>query len=226
MHDFFLRDLILFCLKPALKFVGKIHWPIVDRNRLLTLVDRLTIEYNFKPGDILLSRARGHATNLLIPTGGKFWTHVAMISTDGFVIEAVDPAVRIVPLKFWLKDKDFVSLQRCKEATEMEAKQAALLFKNFAGIGYDYYFEPTVHAMYCAEGIVQSYKKIIPEIICDPSRILGVETFLPSSFWRSSRWSEIYTSQSFTKKLRAKTDRASSVFVDHSTTPTPAPETI
>lgn len=185
-----LRKLLLESLIPLSTVIGKIKIPHHHRTNDITVQQ---VSFIAQHGDVLLSRNQYELTNLFIE---GFYKHAAISITIGgikFVLEAVAPLVRIVPLDWWVLHHDFV---RVLDPTFLTPDQKlAYPFHALRLIGrpYDYCFEPGIKALYCAEAVTwainEEYKGDSP---WKHREYLGVDTTLPQDFSDSSKFRCVY----------------------------------
>lgn len=188
-----LRSKFLDIIQPFLEFFGKIHSPFSKKKiKQRHAEDIIGI---CEPGDIVLSRTRGEFSNILIP---GFFKHAGIVyKTENdcvYIIESVNPKVRMVGIYDFCMTKDYICLLRPK-LSEVDRLLAANISLSFIGRDYDYRLSiPHVskknHSFYCAELPYWAYKKIIPRWGPSLKKILGEDTISPQDY---VRYSEYYT---------------------------------
>lgn len=185
-----LRKTVLTCLYPATIFLGYLKVPFLKRR--ITDEDANMALGLARHGDIVVSRTRGELSNLLI---SGFWKHAGLVIELGgrkFVIEAVNPLVRMVPLDWWMLHHDYAQILRPCFLTPQQTEAWPMLTIPLIGRKYDYMFEPGNKAYYCAEIITWAIMKVYGENCPWTHReTLGVDTTLPQDFANSSKFEVI-----------------------------------
>lgn len=182
-----LRKVILSILYPLTILLGYMKVPFLKRRT--TEADASTVLRIARHGDIVLSHNRGELSNLLIL---DFWKHVAVVIELGgvkFVIEAINPLVRVVPLDWWVLHHDYVQILHPNFLTPQQTEAWPLLTLPLIGREYDYMFEPGNKAFYCAEIITWAIMKVYgDDCPWTHRKTLGVDTTLPQDFANSSKF--------------------------------------
>ena len=166
-------------LTPLSKLTGHIYLAPKSRaikaHHIVNAVDVI-----LRPGDVLLTYAKGELTNYFIEGEYK---HVAMYCGDGVIVEAVGTGVRAEAFDEFCSSKDKIAILRasfCSAEVCLKAVESAL---NQIGKSYDYAFEPNEKAFYCAELAAYAYQCATdfksPFVVRE---IMGVETVLPDDF--------------------------------------------
>lgn len=185
-----LRKALLACLYPLTIFLGYMKIPFLKRRT--TEEDASTVLRLARHGDIVLSHNRGELSNLLIV---GFWKHVALIIELGgvkFVIEAVNPLVRMVPLDWWVRHHDYVQILHPNFLNPQQTEAWPCLTLPLIGRKYDYMFEPGNKAFYCAEIITWAIMKVYGDGCPWTHReTLGIDTTLPQDFANSSKFAPV-----------------------------------
>lgn len=176
---------------PTIQFFSRLKVPV---RRLIRDIDCAGFEFLAEPGDILLTRKRLQASNLLIP---GFWTHAALIKNSSTVIEATASGVHETRFRDFLLDKDFVEYLQPLFASPEEKKLAVARASEAIGRAYDWYFETDNKALYCAELIVVAYQSVNPGWQFLSSTIWGEPVYEPSLFEKNSdNWRVVLKSAS------------------------------
>lgn len=187
----FIRRTLLSLLQPFTVAVGRIHLPVKRKTDQFDIKNVLGVAQH---GDIVLSRKRWMASNLLIR--GK-WKHVGVIiELEGklFVIEAVPPLVRLVPLDWWVEQNDYVKVLTPQFLNTDQKVSYPFKALQLIGRGYDYLFETNSKQLYCAELVTWSIQQVFTEECPWKHRvILGVNTTLPQDFANSSKFLSVYS---------------------------------
>jgi hypothetical protein len=140
-------------------------------------------------GQVILSRADGNFTNLLIP---GFWTHVGMVTENNTVIEAVTHGVREVDLYTFFLGKDHVCLLDCNYLTPSEKLTASRWACKQAGKPYDFGMAlGGMASFFCSELVYFAQTFANPNIPFVPRTVLGVETIAPNDFWAASKYYKV-----------------------------------
>jgi hypothetical protein len=175
-------------LFPLIHFVGGLKWP-----RKIRSVNDLHYSKALQaaiPGDLFLSYQAGNASNLFIP---GYFKHVAVYIGGGLVVEAVGTGVEVTTLQAFMTNKDSVAHQRGKFATPEQGKQIAecaldIAKRPLAKRRYDYAFEDSDRAFYCAEIYVYCAKKTVGKSFEFANRMVwGVMTSVPDDFYRAKK---------------------------------------
>lgn len=181
-------------VRPCSKLVGKLpsccHNEISDTDR-----DHLTvvIENQSTPGDFILSHIDNRPTNLFF--GGAPYTHLGVITRNGYVIDMVAKGCRKIHINDWLKGKDRILLLRANtlstEQRDRIVQFAEQCYK--AETPYDFSFEVGVNAIYCTELGYLALRSIDMNIPYLLGLVPTVGGFLQSTTYRAN---------SFVKSLR------------------------
>lgn len=99
-------------------------------------------------GDILLSKSRGHLTNLLIP--GKF-SHAAIVIGKNKIAEMKANDFDVVDFEHFSKHTTRLALLRLRPYEKEYARQMANKAMSFSSARYDRLFSLGVDALYCSE---------------------------------------------------------------------------
>lgn len=185
----YLRSKLLRILKPFSYVSGKISWPFHPK---ITLeIANKIVSYTL-PGDVILLSKRGHLTNLLIP--GKY-NHAAIVSSESFTVDAVDPAVRILFSYELFSQYDHCVVLRPNFLSVNERYRAGGIAIQSVGIPYDFSFEDSSGAFYCSELVTFCLRKAWGRKEPCPWQhrdIFGMITTVPQDFYESSKFSKIY----------------------------------
>lgn len=173
------RRLLIKLLKPISVLVGKIYF--APKKRDIKAKDVSAMLDVLEIGDVLVTFSKGELTNYLIE--GTF-KHVGMYIGDEQVIEAIGKGVTVNSFDDFCSSKDRIAIVRPLFCTADERNKAAAYSMLHIGRPYDYYFEPSEKAFYCAELVYEAYMAATdfksPFI---KREVLGVETILPNDFY-------------------------------------------
>lgn len=186
MNTFFskVRRVVLTICGPMIKVIGLIvvpHKSSLDEEQLLSLMDIV------QPGDVLLSRTKYAASNLIIP---GYWKHAALCIGDK-VIEAVGSGVRRISVRHFAEIRDEIIVLSPKFATPEEGVLATNFAKTLVGQPYDYLVEYDDNrksnlAFYCSEipwwcynQVFLAQGKVSP---FTPRLTLGMQTITPQDY--------------------------------------------
>jgi hypothetical protein len=140
---------------------------------------------------VILTRNKLEMTNLFIP---GFWKHSAIVIVVGgikFVIEAVDPLVRIVPFEIFIKHHDWIAIYRAQFMDVNQRRNSAFKCMRYIMRPYDYCFEPGNKELFCSELITEAINSIMGDQWTQReihSHGITSNTTLPSDFANSSRF--------------------------------------
>lgn len=143
---------------------------------------------DMRPGDIILSRAQGSATNVLIP---GYFKHAALYLGNSQIIEAIDPCVRSISLWYFVADKSEIAVVRPKGDLDYRgALQEALKLE---GVPYDYEFiiKHDNKMMYCGEYCYWPYLVANPDWDFTLRMVWGEPTAVPDDFYRAKKHFEL-----------------------------------
>ena len=198
-----IRQGVLTVCEPLTAMLGHIHLPVVSHH--ITEADGKAILKVIQPGDVVLSRIWGAATNLFIP--GE-WKHAAMFVGPGLVtgtqnlVEAVEPTVHETHFLSWACAHDALLVLRPRFVTEQEAGLAAHAARSLIGCKYDEFFtysikRETNRAFYCSEVIWWAYDfvctsagRVSPFV---PRATMGMDTITPDDFAHGvGKWATVW----------------------------------
>ncbi|MCK4407517.1 MAG: hypothetical protein KAV44_07555 [Bacteroidales bacterium] len=142
-------------LSPFIKIANKINWRFGRhfkcKNHLLYPVGHL-----IGPGMIILSHKKFELTNFFIK---GYWTHVAVIVSSEFVVEATSKGVMKTKFKeFIFTVDDFVILKPLFCDTN-NMKEASKYVQKVIGSPYNFSFRPCEDTFYCSELVYWAYTK-------------------------------------------------------------------
>lgn len=166
----YIRLLILRFLTPVSRFLGEIY--MAPKSRGIGYKEIGKLMSALKEGDVLLTFSKGEFTNWLIPGEYK---HAAIYVGDGIIVEAVGSGVRDVHLEDFCASKDKIMVLRALFSSPLTA---AVRAERLVGRPYDYQFEPSEKAFYCAEIITYAFSSPV----FSNRQVMGVETTLPDDF--------------------------------------------
>lgn len=150
-------------------------------------------------GTILVTKTNGELGNLFIP---DFWSHVAIYTGNGTVIEAVGQGVVETDLIDFMMKKDFIVAVKPKGVTVPEMSEAVKHARTQIGKPYDFSFQTSdIKAFYCSELIQWSYNQVNKFIPFKEREVLGVKTFTPDDIAVSGHFERVWESKSY-KELR------------------------
>jgi uncharacterized protein YycO len=184
-----IRRFILKTLLPITKWIGTVSFPYTRR---IKDVDVIAMEAVLKPGMVLGSYARGHASNLVIPGRLK---HIAIyrgvVGGVHTVIEALGPGVQTSDFVDFAFGKDLIYIFNPLFATPEIMAAAAELAVSLVGDPYDFLVEystdPAVNkAFYCSEIPWWSYDRAMASAGLKspftPRETMGVATITPDDY--------------------------------------------
>lgn len=188
----FARRTLLKAVTPISKFMGESE--IRFSAPLVTARQYYDLERVIFPGCVLITRTKWAPTNLFIP---GFHKHAAMYfgGTDRLVIEAVAPCVRELSLLDFFFHTDFVEVLIPMNVSQRDMQRAAGIFRAMRGVPYDFLFEAGLKAVFCSEGVKESYKQACPNFDMETSRYLGEPMTYPQHFADSAHFRTIWSSQ-------------------------------
>jgi uncharacterized protein YycO len=138
-----------------------------------------------KLGDVLVTYSEGELTNFLIQ--GEF-KHAALFlgTLSGHVVESIGSGVTVTRLDDFVKRKDKIAICRPSFASQEEKIEACNWAENQLGMPYDFKFQASTDAFYCAELITAAYTRALMKSgKTSPFRyrkIMGEYTILPQDF--------------------------------------------
>lgn len=139
-----------------------------------------------QPGDIVFSADRSKLASWLVP--GE-WSHAALYVGDGWIVEAVQPKVKMTHAFDFCHSADVVGVVRY-EWPELER----VLFEAKATVGlpYDAIFEKGKEALYCSE-LVAMFDEMNLMGFNDQDELgLGLEYVSPDDLWNAKNVTRIF----------------------------------
>lgn len=148
-------------------------------------------------GTILVSKTNGELGNLFIP---DFWSHCALYTGAGTVIEAVGHGVIETDLIDFMMKKDFIVALKPKFATVPQMSEAVRVARTQLGKPYDFSFQTSdVKAFYCSELVQWSYNQVNKDIPFKTREVLGVMTVTPDDIVKANHFQIVWESESLRK---------------------------
>jgi uncharacterized protein YycO len=173
-----IRRYLIRALYPISRLIGHVY--MAPKAREIRARDVDAILEIVRKGDVLITYSVGEFTNILIEGEYK---HCAVYIGLGYVVEAVGHGVHKVLFDDFCASKDKIAVCRPLFCGEYEMSLAAEFCSKQIGKPYDYSFEPTEDAFYCAELAAEAYKIATngktPFL---PRKTMGVDTVLPVDF--------------------------------------------
>lgn len=168
---------------PASRIIGKTGAPWATKK--ITAQQYYLLSDALAPGDVLLSHADGHMSNLFIP---GFWKHAAMFVGNRpdcreAVIEATGDGVMAANLVQFAMRKDYIAVYRPRFCGPMQWAAASEIAWAQHGKPYDYKFSTAPDAFYCAELVWYAYNQVCPNLMKFELRErMGSMTVTPQDF--------------------------------------------
>jgi uncharacterized protein YycO len=150
---YIIRKTILHAIAPFAMFANKINWRIGRpyKRRFETLQPHVG---KLAPGMVILSHKDYELTNWFIR---GYWTHVAMIASEGFIIEAVSKGVVKTPMnEFFSSVDDYIILEPvfCCRASMLRAVE---YMEKYIGYPYNFRFLPSDRSFTCIDLVGRAY---------------------------------------------------------------------
>ncbi|MEI6049065.1 MAG: YiiX/YebB-like N1pC/P60 family cysteine hydrolase [Bacteroidota bacterium] len=150
---FIIRKTILHAIAPFARVANKINWRVGRgyKSRFETLQPHIG---KLVPGMIILSHKDYELTNWFI---SGYWTHVAVIASENYVIEAVSKGVIKTRLKeFFSSIDDFIILEPafCGRASMLKAVE---YMEKYMGYPYNFNFLPSDRSFTCIDLVGRAY---------------------------------------------------------------------
>lgn len=191
----FRQDFLRF-VYPAIKVVGKLHWPYTHKQISADTVDEVL--KCLQIGDVLCSTAHGEISNWVISGTHK---HASVYVGNGRVVEAVGVGVREINIYQALMTRDVLTVCRSKEATPVQLGGIPELARGLIGTPYDYdFFVPEPRSkqpnekFYCAEMVWYLHRAVNPETNFILKEVWGIQTVVPDDFTAAKKyWEVIWT---------------------------------
>jgi uncharacterized protein YycO len=175
------------------QWVAGIHMPFSKKR-----IDQDDYEHMLsvlKVGDVISTKTRGELSNVFIP---GFWSHVAIYSGNGRVIEATTQGVVETNLAWFLFSKDYCAASRPNFLNEDQKWLVIDYCKRQIGKPYDYSFHTSdIDKFYCSEIVYHAFKFVLGQSPFKLKVVLGQETVAPSDFYNATKlFSRMYLSKS------------------------------
>lgn len=148
-----LRKAFLYLISPFSMLANKVSWRAGRPYRYAFETIKPHIG-KFQPGMIILSHKEYELTNLFI---SGYWTHVAVVSTNHTVIEAISRGVIRTPAEvFFSSVDDFILLEPvfCQQADRLNAHA---YMEKYIGYPYNFAFMPREDAFTCIDLVCRAY---------------------------------------------------------------------
>lgn len=170
-----IRATLLNLLYPLVRLVGDLN--IGPRYRLVKYIQAYMASRALVDGDVVCTFAKGELTNLFIAGPYKH----SGIYVQGQMLESTREGVHFTSVFDFLMSKDsFVIMRPLFLISVEKLKEAAMKYQ---GVPYDYFFEPGLKALTCAECVGQVLADAAgKEIPFTKRKTLGVLTIHPSDF--------------------------------------------
>jgi hypothetical protein len=203
---YILRKTILHAIAPFAMFANKINWRIGRpyKRRFETLQPHVG---KLAPGMVILSHKDYELTNWFI---SGYWTHVAVIASDDFIIEAVSKGVVKTPMnEFFSSIDDYIILEPafCCRASMLRAVE---YMEKYIGYPYNFRFLPSDRSFTCIDLVGRAYsllgniKKIKESTNQGVINYLTREVILPENILNiENGWEIVYGSDVRKKNLFA-----------------------
>ena len=175
------------------KFSAKIHMPY-SRKKITGKHYYSAIQY-LEPGIVMATRTDGELSNLGIP---GFWSHIAIVTSNGSVIEATTHGVVETDLVSFFMNKDHIIALKPRFATREQRNKAVNLCLQQIGKPYDFEFASSdIKAFYCSELVTWAYNQACPDFPFKTRSVLGRDTVIPSDFPDAkAKWMPVWASNS------------------------------
>lgn len=174
-----LRRMLLQIALPLTKILNKLH--ISPSARCIKRDDVEAAKTVLIPGDMIVTLTNGQLSNQLIPGD---WKHCAMYVGSDFVVEAVSSGVVKTDLYDFLMSKDSYAIVR-PYISCVQMYVASVKVESFIGKKYDFFFEASNEAFYCAELMAAAYLFAAPEFRFEKRKIMGIDTIMPSDYYNA-----------------------------------------
>lgn len=176
-------------------------WRLAALSLCLLFVETLSA-FQLQDGDLLFVCPAHDNAITQVTTGveGRPIDHVAIVRHVGgdggplFVVEAVKPAVRIVPIDTFLVDNAGADLLVGRVSVDMDVTRSLHGCLNMVGLPYDDLYLPGDSALYCSELVQINYVTTAGTLIFEP---------IPMSFHDGSGrvtdyWQHFYSTRGMT----------------------------
>jgi uncharacterized protein YycO len=198
---FIIRKVILYAISPFARVANKINWRIGRpyKRSFETLqphIGKLT------PGMIILSHKDYELTNWFI---SGYWTHVAVIASENYIIEAVSKGVVKTPIDtFFSSTDDYIILEPafCGRASMVKAVE---YMEKYIGYPYNFKFLQCDRSFTCIDLVCRAYSLSISNEKVKSSAASGMisyitrEVVLPESILKlENAWNIVYSSKVLT----------------------------
>jgi hypothetical protein len=188
------KELVLLLFSPASRLANKVNWRFGRPYRCSNHF-RKVIDGRLRPGMVLLSHKDYELTNLFIK---GYWTHVAVVASDGHIIEALSKGVtRTLIEDFFTRTDDFMLLdpQFCGETGRTRAVQFA---ESFVGYPYNFRFVQRNDSFTCIDLVSRAYALRVPRDSSKPDSFsfidyLTEEVIMPEHLLHPSlKWEVLF----------------------------------
>jgi hypothetical protein len=148
--------LLWFCL-PVSRVINRINWRF-GREFVCKFREIQTIKSHLQPGVVILTHKKYEFSSMFIP---GYWTHSAIVSISGAVVEATGKGVRMNTIEsFFSTIDDFIILQPCfcsRDTMKKAGEQASAL----VGYPFSYDFRNTGTKFYCSGLVCSVYTQAL-----------------------------------------------------------------
>ncbi len=170
---------LLFCL-PVSKMINRINWRF-GRPFRCSYEQIDPVKGHLQPGMVILTHKRYEFSTLFIP---GYWTHSALVTSPGYIIEATGKGVRMNTLEtFFSTVDDFVVLKPrfcCRDIMNNAGKQASTL----VGLPYSFDFRNSDEMFYCTGLICWVYTQTLTKRDHPPDIPFVFQNFLEGNIVR------------------------------------------
>jgi uncharacterized protein YycO len=150
---YILRKTILHAIAPFARVANKINWRIGRpyKSQFETLQPHI---WKLAPGMIILSHKNYELTNWFI---NGYWTHVSVIASDKYIIEAVSKGVVKTRInEFFSSIDDFIILEPAFCCRDSMLKAVEYMEK-YMGYPYNFKFLPSENSFTCIDLVGRAY---------------------------------------------------------------------
>ncbi len=147
---------------------------------------------DIKPGDIIIRRAKGYLSTILIP---GYWSHMGIYVGGNLIINAIAKRGIVKDYLFDYLKTDSVGILRVKNKKLIpEAIEHALSLYNLAktnNIKYDYIFETNNTNLYCSELIDICYRGLFESDYSKINKFFSKKVITPDDIYKSKNVEKI-----------------------------------
>jgi hypothetical protein len=192
------RKALLYTISPFARIANRINWRIGRpyKSNFGKIQHRIG---SLSPGMIILSHKNYELTNWFI---SGYWTHIAVLASKDFVIEAVSKGVLKTPVdQFFSSVDDYIILEPafCSRNTMLKAVG---YMERYLGYPYNFYFLPSEQSFTCIDLVCRAYSLSIGDEKSrnkKPSGIIGYisqDVIMPESILSLDKaWNIVFQSR-------------------------------